>query len=564
MPGHPKLGYEPNHVPAHQPYAAPGYTANAAPGYMATANNSMPSTSNVTLLKNFTSKNFEDMSESIVSQALRSNDKGSKFLVQALNTTGFRLAAVPNQQTDPDGNTFYIDLAKVIERLDGESKSSSPADGDAGNAGNAGDTGDAGEAGADGASSASSTSSDSSAVDAGTAGAVAPVFQRLINNGSNPSFESQIQTNYRILNDAMNGKGEGKELKKALCDKDVSKATLTVAYRQMQEHMEQSLRRILQNHLTPPLFSAVMHEQHNAWKALCSLRKLVYHNQAQAAEAAMGDIRNQNNLGGLSPTEMLIKAEKQANRYQREITNPSSGYDDDMVEALMKNAHVILNRKILSTFLATPGLQNATENFVVGNDTARTTSLIPELRTMIFKLEQTKPKTSPLALSMLADAAGTHAATASIAPGNFNRAPTNAATTSTAPPGLTNQIPPNFTPSISHDHAWSLVNNGRGPGKVRLRPNGTPESLKRRQMKDIEEKLKFQGVGYDIAAEIAGKHVIGETWLPAQELRQKRKRESDKQKTNAKKAKNAQRALRDEVGKLREMVAELKETVKKE
>ena len=39
VPGLPKLGYGPNHVPAYQPYAAPGYTANDAPGYMATATN---------------------------------------------------------------------------------------------------------------------------------------------------------------------------------------------------------------------------------------------------------------------------------------------------------------------------------------------------------------------------------------------------------------------------------------------------------------------------------------------------------------------------------------------
>ena len=77
---------------------------------------------------------------------------------------------------------------------------------------------------------------------------------------------------------------------------------------------------------------------------------------------------------------------------------------------------------------------------------------------------------------------------------------------------LTNEMPMGCTKTISDSDAWHRVNQGRGPGQIRLTQQGQTLSEFSSALRDMQEKLVAQGVASNIAWNFAGRHIKGDKW----------------------------------------------------
>ena len=78
-------------------------------------------------------------------------------------------------------------------------------------------------------------------------------------------------------------------------------------------------------------------------------------------------------------------------------------------------------------------------------------------------------------------------------------------------------------------------------------------------MLDIEEKLMLQGATASDAARIAGEHIVGTSWMPAEEWnkRLREKRNSGGDYGSPKKKHKPDKALLEQIGKLEKAIVAL-------
>jgi hypothetical protein len=541
---HSQSGYAPSNASQPQWHPATTAPAFAASSPHTRAPTETAPTQKAVQLDRFSPRNFEDVVASIKSCALKSTDSTGHFLVHTLDQIGFGLAATSKSIREVEAkdkkegtqtSSYYravdLDLEEEAKVNDEEAENSEEEAEEADNEDDA----------------------------------LASAFAQIENpDKTNGDIKSKIRRHYRDLNERMNGKGGGKARLKAIQQANVTNRTITVAWRQLQDCAELELRRIISLHMSKDLFEMAMRATgENAFKAMTWIRNKVYRDKKHAEREAMDTIRNAANLHGLTPEHMLIAGENQLTRYKNEMRRVTSKHET--IQAKMENATTILNQKLIKALMGFPALSNAVETFLVNTNLEITKSYVPPLRTILLKLDQAKAMThQPPALGMLAGA------DTRTAPGNFGRGMASAPTSSTtnAPHGLTNQLPHGLIPKMTDDQAWRSINDGRGPGQPRVfgtRKDGSqkPATAKRAQMLDIEEKLMLQGAAASDAARIAGEHIVGTSWMPAEEWdkRLREKRNSGGDYGSPKKKHKPNKALLEQVGKLEKAIVALQAKV---
>jgi hypothetical protein len=324
------------------------------------------------------------------------------------------------------------------------------------------------------------------------------------------TLQTAVQETYRNASAEMNkdeSKKRAKLRRKLVTKPNAAYKHLIGAIMQMQEYAAQKVRDAMRKVLPTRTFVRLV----QGANPFCAIAILISERHGGSEEDFLLQARNdvktlpecdpQNVMAIIDNAEINMKVYEMVLRITRQDIEPTLA--KTLADAARAEAQRIVNTAVLSEIARTvPTFANTCITIRKGTNPG-SPEVLRKLRNYISEMHRmTRPPQSGKTMALMTGRS------MQLSQGQQN----NVIQFVNNNKYLTNEMPMGCTKAISDSEAWHRVNQGRGPGQIRLTQQGQTLSEFSSALRDMQEKLVAQGVASNTAWNFAGRHIKGDKW----------------------------------------------------